>query len=227
MIEPPMWGSEGMSMCGRFVMLTYDEVVDVIRSIQMDTPYIIEPDWPARRPSAYPGSIVPIITPDEGLLVPQDLKWGFEVEWRKGLVFNTRIDLALGPKAGMWKKPIAEGRCIVATAGFFEPHASETIRSSRTGKEIKRQYFFETPGNHPTFLAAVRNENAFSVVTTEPNRWVSPIHDRMPIVLERQDIPLWLEGDFETLADRSRTVLEAAPVDELEAAERPAQQQLF
>ena len=83
-------------MCGRFVMLTHDEVADVIRSIQMDTPYIIEPDWPARRPSAYPGSIVPIITPNEDLLVLQDLKWGFEVGWQKGLVFNTRIESEIG-----------------------------------------------------------------------------------------------------------------------------------
>ena len=214
-------------MCGRFVMLTHDEVADVIRSIQMDTPYIIEPDWPARRPSAYPGSIVPIITPNEDLLVLQDLKWGFEVGWQKGLVFNTRIESALGPRPGMWKKPIAEGRCIVATAGFFEPHASETIRSARTGKEIKRQYFFATTGDHPTFLAAIRNDDAFSIVTTEPNQWMSPIHKRMPIVIETSEVPLWLSGSFEALADRSHTELEVIPADELEPAEQPTQQRLL
>lgn len=214
-------------MCGRFVMLTYDEVVGVIRSIQMETPYIIEPDWPARRPSAYPGSIVPVITDDNGDLTPQDLKWGFEVEWRKGLVFNTRIESALGTNPGMWKRAIEDGRCVVATGGFFEPHATETTRSPRTGKEIKRQYFFEAPGDHPTLLAAVKNDDAFSIVTTEPNQWVSPVHQRMPMVLGQEDIPAWLHGDFGSLADRSNLALDVVPADELEPTDGPIQQSLL
>lgn len=201
--------TKGWAMCGRFVMLTHDEVADVIRSIEMDTPYIIEPDWPARRPSAYPGSTVPIIAKQDALLFADDLKWGFEVEWQKGLVFNTRIETALGPRPGMWKTPLKDGRCIVPTAGFFEPHATETVTSPRTGKQIKRQYLFDAPGDQPTYLAAVRNDAAFSIVTTEPNRFVAPVHKRMPIVLRQEEIPIWLNGDFETLADRSNLDLMA------------------
>ncbi len=204
-------------MCGRFVSLTYDEVEGVIKSIQMDSPFNVDPDWPVRRPSAYPGSIVPVIARESGLLVPEDLKWGFEVEWRKGLVFNTRMETALGPKPGMWKRPMSEGRCIVAAAGFFEPHASETRVSPKTGKEIKRQYFFEEPDGAPMLLAAVRDESAFSLVTTEPNRWVAPVHKRMPLVLRCQDVPIWLDGDYASLADRSEVALEARPEDAMAA----------
>lgn len=190
-------------MCGRFVMLTYDEVADVIRSIEMDAPYNIEPDWPARRPYAYPGSVAPIIAERGRSLFPDALKWGFEVEWRRGLVFNTRIETALGPRPGMWKGPISSGRCVVATAGFFEPHATETRMSPKTGKAVRRQYFFSVLDSEPTFLAAVRNDAAFSIVTTEPNRWVSPVHGRMPLVLRRDEIPVWLGGAYESLSDRS------------------------
>ena len=103
----------------------------------------------------------------------------------------------------MWKTPLKDGRCIVPTAGFFEPHATETVTSPRTGKQIKRQYLFDAPDDQPTYLAAVRNDAAFSVVTTEPNRFVAPVHKRMPLVLRQEEIPIWLDGDFETLADRS------------------------
>lgn len=201
-------------MCGRFVMLTFDEVAEVIRSIEMDTPYIVEPDWPARR-MAYPGSVVPVIAQDGDRLDARDLEWGFEVDWQKNLVFNTRIETALGPKPGMWKRPIEDGRCVVATAGFFEPHATETLRSPRTGRSIKRQYLFEAPGSHPTFLAGVEANGAFSIVTTEPNRFVSPVHRRMPLVLEPSEISTWLTGDFASLQDRNAIELVVQPEDEL------------
>lgn len=214
-------------MCGRFVMLTYDEVMDVIRSIEMDVPYHIEPDWPARRPSAYPGSIVPVITESGGILEPQSLKWGFETDWQKGLVFNTRLETALGPKPGLWKRAINEGRCVVATAGFFEPHATETVRSLRSGRQIKRQYLFDAEGDRPTLLAAVRNADAFSIVTTEPNRIVAPIHKRMPIVLRYEEVPIWMDGHFASLADRSAIDLTVRPEDELRSSDAPIQQSLL
>ncbi len=68
-------------MCGRFVSLSWNEVLGVVRSIEMDTPFNIEPDWPARRPDAYPKSIVPIIAPVEDGLAPLDLRWGFTAPW--------------------------------------------------------------------------------------------------------------------------------------------------
>lgn len=214
-------------MCGRFVMLTYDEVLGVIRGIEVDAPYNIEPDWPARRPSAYPGSVVPVITESGGTLEPQALKWGFETDWQKGLVFNTRLETALGPRPGMWKRPIDEGRCVVATAGFFEPHATEMIRSPRSGRQIKRQYIFGAEDGRPTLLAAVRDAGAFSIVTTEPNRAVAPIHKRMPIVLGREEVPVWLDGDFASLADRSSIDLVVQPEDELHPPDAPIQQSLL
>ena len=195
-------------MCGRFVSLSWDEVLGVIQSIQMDTPFNPEPDWPARRPDAFPKSIAPIIVPEHGGLVPLDLRWGFTAPWDEHKVlFNTRIETALDQRSGVWREAIEHGRCIVPTFGFFEPSATETIVSPRTGKLIKRQYEFTTPGRL-TLLAGVRNEDAFSVVTTSPNRFVAPIHARMPIVLELSDVSQWLSGDFAALADRSDVALD-------------------
>ncbi len=195
-------------MCGRFVSLTWDEVLGVIQSIQTDTPFNVDPDWPARRPDAYPKSVVPIIAHTEDGLVPADLRWGFSAPWdTRKVLFNTRIETALDQKSGIWRDVIEHGRCIVPTFGFFEPHATETVTSPRTGKPIKRQYEFASPGLL-TLLAGVRNEEAFSVVTTSPNRFVAPIHARMPIVLGPGDVSRWLSDNFASLADRSNVVLD-------------------
>lgn len=189
-------------MCGRFVSLTWDEVLGVIKSIEMNAPYIVESDWPTRRMNAYPKSSVPIITPDDDELVPADLRWGFPAPWdSKKTLFNTRIETALSEKSGIWKDAIEHGRCIVPTLGFFEPSATETTISVRTGKPIIVQYEFALPGKL-TLLAGVRNEDAFSVVTTYPNDTVAPIHGRMPIVLREEEAKQWLYGDYASLADR-------------------------
>ena len=195
-------------MCGRFVSLSWDEVLGVIQSIEMDTPFNPEPDWPARRPDAFPKSIAPIIVPEHDELVPLDLRWGFAAPWdERKVLFNTRIETALGQRSGVWREAIEHGRCIVPTFGFFEPSATETVASPRTGKLIKKQYEFALPGRL-TLLAGVRNEDAFSVVTTEPNRFVAQIHARMPIVLEPSEVIRWLSGDFAALADRSNVILD-------------------
>ena len=244
-------------MCGRFTMLTFDEVEGVVRALEMRTPFNALPDWPARaRPFARPGVAVGVIMPVgalggercsnepladsafigcslAGKTSPADysagavcaagspigfthapLIWGFPVEWSSRPVFNTRIETALGPNPGMWGAPIAQGRCLVATAGFFEPHATETDRSLRTGKPIKRQYRFAMPTSAPLLIAGVQQAGRFSLVTTAPNRWVSPIHDRMPLVLRPNEALTWLFGDradLAALADRSTLELTAAP----------------
>lgn len=195
-------------MCGRFVMLTFDEVLQVVQCLEFCTPFNALPDWPAR-PSAYPGSEVAVIVPCEGGLQVRSLRWGFEASWQKGLVFNTRIETALGPRPGLWREPIREGRCIVATGGFFEPHRSETRPSPRTGRPVKQQYLFRNPDNTPLLLAAVTGNGCFSVVTTAPNGTMAPIHDRMPLVLSPREVPLWLGPDFAALADRSGVALDA------------------
>lgn len=189
-------------MCGRFVSLTWDEVKQVVKSIELDTPYNPEPDYPATRMDAYPKSVVPVIVQDGAHLKPQELRWGFEAPWDKNkIIFNTRIETAV-EKEGMWNDAIAKGRCIVPTFGFFEPSSTETVISPKTGKSIKKQYEFSLPGQL-TLLAGVRDADSFSVVTTRPNEIMAPIHQRMPIVIRSSEVDQWLHGDFASLANRN------------------------
>lgn len=194
-------------MCGRFVYLEWDEVLDVIQRIVMHTPFEPRPEWPAGRRIARPGSVVPVISAEDENLAPVDLHWGIPAPWDEGkTLFNTRIETALGQKDGIWSDAVRHGRCIVPTWGFFEPSATETTLSPRTGRPVKRQYEFSLPEG-PTLLAGVRVQEAFSVVTTEPNASVAPIHDRMPVVLRQDEARQWLYGDYASLADREGIAL--------------------
>ena len=111
----------------------------------------------------------------------------------------------------MWAKAIAEGRCLVPVRAFYEGHMTEKVESERTGRPVRRQYLFRLPGARAFLLAAVREGDRFSIVTTRPNASVSPVHDRMPLVLGHGESGVWLGPDFPTLGRRDGISLISRP----------------
>ena len=154
--------------------------------------------------SAFPKSELPIIVPDaEAHLTTKVMTWGYHVSWSKQVVFNTRFDTATKPGRNMWAESLAERRCVVPTYGFYEPHKSETLINLRTNKINKQQYFFTSPTSAILFIAGVFEGDQFSLMTTEPNSVMLPIHNRMPVVLEPNELDTWLFGEYLSLEDRS------------------------
>lgn len=199
-------------MCVRFSPLTAEEARAVLdaRSTGRHTIRYIEAPDPLR--DAHPGSQVPLFVPDgAGGLRVATLEWGFPLDGKPHAVFNTRIESALDQlrrgRRGMWAKAIAEGRCLVPVRAFYEGHVSERVTSERTGKPVRRQYRFRMPGARAFLLAAVQQDGRFSIVTTEPNASVAPVHDRMPLVLGPGESGIWLGTSFASLVDRSRIQL--------------------
>lgn len=101
----------------------------------------------ANRPEALPSSVVPLIVAagDGCGLAVAHMAWGYEVPWKNGPVFNTRIETALRSEGSMWAESFARRRCLVPARGFYESHATETVPSERTGRPVKRQYAFAAP----------------------------------------------------------------------------------
>lgn len=207
-------------MCGRCVIFTYDEVLDIIKEIEVGASLNSEPDWPARRIEAYPKSAAPLIVPTfdtavgvaglaEGSLSARELSWGFQGSWKPGVVFNTRIESACKPT---WRDSMEHRRCVIPVPTFFETNQNETFPSPRTGKPIKRQYEFRIPGQDVILIGCTWKGDAFSMVTTEANADMAPIHHRMPLIVRQEELPLWLGPDYMQIADRSCIRLEAEPV---------------
>lgn len=207
-------------MCGRCVIFTYDEVLDIIREIEVFAPINIDPDWPARLPQAFPKSAAPLIVPEfdtcadiprlgKGSLRPQMLSWGFEESWKPGVVFNTRIESASKPT---WRDSMEHRRCVIPVPAFFETSDTETVTSPKTGRPIKRQYEFRVPGQDVILIGCTWKGDKFSMVTTEANADMAPIHHRMPLIVRQEELPLWLSADYRMLANRSAIRLESEPV---------------
>lgn len=223
-------------MCGRFTVVGEDGLGLAMEAIEAGSwdgsPDDVRACGRPDRSEARPTALVQVVARD-GSIVSVPMIWGFSVTWQRNVVFNARIERA-GDAGGMWSEAFAARRCIVPAWTFFEPHRSETAISPRTGRAIKRQYAFASPDGTPLLLAGIYDrplvddgagsEQAepprFSIVTTAPTDGISPIHDRMPLVLDPAESRAWLEGAPAPLfADRSGTVLDIAP--ETPAARKP------
>lgn len=206
-------------MCGRFAVLTYKEMAAVVAAVEGRAALQrIAQDAP--RAHARPGSSILLFGRDaksESLGIAE-ATWGFVPEWSAKPVFNTRIESML-EGSPMWRGATENGRCVIPAASFFEPHATETAPSPRTGRPMKRPYRFASLDGTPLLMAGVQAAGRCSVVTCEPNRWVAPIHNRMPLLLRFEEVGTWLSPNWPTLADRSAIQLRAAP----ERPEAPSQ----
>lgn len=119
-------------------------------------------------------------------VVPGITKWGFE-GFKKGKLFiNARSESVEEKKA--FSKHFRERRIVFPMNGFYEWDSD------------KKKFLF-TGNNEVIYVAGfyrIHENVAESIImTTEPNAAVSPIHDRMPLIIEKSDIDKWvLDLDF-------------------------------
>lgn len=119
-------------------------------------------------------------------VVPGITKWGFE-GFKKGQLFiNARSESVEEKKT--FNKHFRERRIVFPMNGFYEWDSD------------KKKFLF-TGNNEVIYIAGFyrMHENVAEsiIMTTKPNAAVSPIHDRMPLIIEKSDIDKWvLDLDF-------------------------------
>ena len=180
-----------VSVCHRFEMVSGEEadaVVDwlyaVRRAVAFGAGVASMPPLSFGRPAdipleaidCYPGAESPVIIAEGDELRRADLAWGVEVPWKRGLVFNARIESALGG-SGMWHKAMEQARCIVPVHAFYETRNVDAPSGRRP------QYRFSARGSEALLLAGLRLGDRFVLVTCEPDAVVGAVHTRMPLSL--------------------------------------------
>lgn len=153
-----------------------------------------------------PTDIAPVLLSSEnGELTAKPLKWGFPRYDGKGIVFNARSETAFEKQ--MFRSSISQRRCIIPSTGFYEWRHID--------KRNKEKYLFQLGGSPVLYMAGFYNYFTLSdgaaipmfiILTSAANSSVSPIHDRMPMVLRPEDKSMWLGT-----ADEARTLLAKEP----------------
>lgn len=160
----------------------------------------------------YPGTVAPVIVNQGGTLDVVPMVWGFprfdpeKPENKPKPVFNTRSETA--GQNNFWRKSLEERRCVIPTTGFFEWKKLDSGKK----KEVK----IDLPGEEIVYIAGIFRPitdvyewqlECFSMMTTEANASIKDIHNRMPVVLRKEEIEQWLKGDYKKLFDRRKIKL--------------------
>jgi putative SOS response-associated peptidase YedK len=227
-------------MCGRMTQIT--DPAEVARifdaEVRLDvSATVTAPAAPAGQAPAAPGSASPAPAatkprynvaptspltivrqrPDEGRAVEQ-VRWGLIPSFAKDAkgaarMVNARAEtVATSP---VFRASFKARRCIVPSDGFYEWR--------RTGGP-RQPYFIHPPEGALLALAglwAVWRDPATglwipsaAVITTDANRAMSAIHDRMPVLLPRETWNDWLDPSLDD-QEYLRSLLVPAPDDVL------------
>ena len=160
---------------------------DVEREVAARLRLRLRNDEAFERYNVAPTQDVPVIVQDRHGRRDELLRWGLVPFWAKqvntGLtMINARAETLAGSAAFGGLVERGSHRCLVLADGFYEWVASEDPKQPRLPVHFSLAdgATFCFAGLWTTWRSAVRS---CTVVTTEANELVAPVHDRMPVVL--------------------------------------------
>ena len=149
--------------------------------------------------NAAPTQEIPVIVIDEsGERVLRPMKWGLRARWAKPgdtrapAPFNARAESVL--EKPMFRNLIKNKRCLVPARGYYE---------WQNRGDHKQPFLISLPGEPLIAFAGLYDEftpqgedepvASYTILTTDPNDFSGKFHNRMPVILERDDEDDWID----------------------------------
>ena len=130
----------------------------------------------------HPSDIAPVLAEREGSLCCQWQRWGFHGFKGKQVIFNARSESVM--EKPLFRDSVRHRRVVVPAASFYEWNAR------------KEKSTFYKEGQPVLFMAGFygryEDGNHFVILTTAANASMKPVHDRMPLLLERDEVAGWV-----------------------------------
>lgn len=137
------------------------------------------------------------------------LRWGLIPSWAKDTatgnkMINARVETVTEKPA--YRKAFAARRCLLPADGFFEWYP--TAQRGRSGKPLKQPFFIRPVDGSGVSMAGLYeiwrdpardrdDPEAFrwtcTVLTTQATDELGHIHDRMPLLVDREHYAAWLD----------------------------------
>jgi len=178
-------------MCGRYRLSRRKQIIEEHFDCESG-----EEDW-APRYNIAPTQPVPVIRqhPTEARRQLSLMRWGLVPSWAKDAsgapLINARCETAA--TMASFREAFKSRRCLIPADGFYE---------WRNSSGARQPFCFEV--NHGELFAFAglwdrwkdpsgRWLRSCSILTTTPNAVTARVHDRMPVILDRNDYDLWLD----------------------------------
>lgn len=176
-------------MCGRYNLIT--DAAALIDFFELSEASPCEPRY-----NIAPSQQVPAVREEGGKRRLVQLRWGLIPSWSTSektgySLINARAETLAQKPA--FRSAFRRRRCLIPATGFYEWQA----------RDGGKQPFHIRIGEGRLFAFAGLwerwqiNEQAAiescSIVVTDANRKLAPVHDRMPVILDPADYPAWLD----------------------------------
>lgn len=140
-----------------------------------------------------PSQAVPIVVAGDERPVLRWAQWGFRPAWlkdggRRPPPINARAETLV--EKPMFRGALGKGRCIIPATGFYEWRGAGSGRKQPWHPRLRDGALFGFAG----LYAVADGEPGFAIVTTSANERVAPVHHRMPVILDPELEPLWLDA---------------------------------
>lgn len=184
-------------MCGRYtITVTFEELLAYFALEEPAMPPFHKPRY-----NVAPGQLIPAVINDGEQLRIGQLKWGLIPSWAKDAklaykMINARAETVHERPA--YKGPFRRKRCLIPADGFYEWKAAQdgSKRKQPMRIALRSRSIFNFAGLYDIWISPEGEKiSTCTIITTEPNALVKPIHDRMPVILPKEDEQKWLEPD--------------------------------
>ncbi len=192
-------------MCGRYTVLTEDEIIEIRGILSKLSMAIVRDDFEhydevsrayGSGGEVFPTNHAPVITKNDEGIAFESAKWGFKKWNSPGVIINARAETM--KNRSTFSKRLETGRCVVPAGEFFE---WEKLSSGK-----KKHYAKDRDGNL-LFMAGLYRDTAdennpgetvreFVILTKDSTGEMAKIHDRMPVILRLEQIEPWLTGEI-------------------------------
>ena len=179
-------------MCGRFVLLTDLTIITESFNIQN----VACEYKPGNNIS--PGQQIYAVLRKDNQNTLVNLRWGLIPAWTKdssigNKIFNARAEtIAEKPS---FKNAFQKRRCLIPADGFYEWQKLEKMKKPFRFS-LKSGEPFGFAGLYETWLSPDNKQvHTCTIITTEPNELIQPIHDRMPVIVKKELKDVWIDPD--------------------------------
>lgn len=196
-------------MCGRYVVDETEEIYERFLASRVNLE--IKPNF-----NVAPSQRMPVVLRNSPNRV-ELMQWGMMTFWTKPggkPLINVRDDTI---RTKPWAKHYIETqRCLVPASGFYEWKKTDEGKVPHYIR-LKSGELFAFAGLYATWHDEQGREvHTYTIITTEPNALMYDIHDRMPVILKKEDEDAWVDPDNHD-KDRLLSMLIPYSSDEMEA----------
>lgn len=185
-------------MCGRFGFFELSFFIAQLR--QLELPFDEAPGFSYRQSwNIAPESGIVTLLGDHDRFTLGLARWGLIPHWAESLPkvrpINARADSVASKP--FFRHMLNRRHCLIPASGFYEWKRTEGAK--------KEPWYIHRRDNTPMAMAGLWDEwrepgttspplLSCTIITTDANSQMKPVHDRMPVILEPEMWKTWLES---------------------------------